>query len=62
MTVGNYVRNSPEQGPATTHGHHSLALPPPCQFRMQFPFDIMLVRIDLRRCVTCVFELHAKFI
>ena len=29
---------------------------------MQFPSGIALVRIGLRRCVTCVFELHAKFI
>ena len=26
---------------------------------MQFPSDIVLIRIGLRRCVTRVFELHA---
>ena len=44
------------------HWHCSQAPPPPCQFRMQFPSGIALVRIGLRRCVTCVFELHAKFV
>jgi len=62
MTVGNYVRNLSGPGAAAAHRHRSRAPTSPCQFRMQFPSGIALVRIGLRRCVTCVFELHAKFV
>ena len=62
MTVGNYVRNLSGLGAAAAHRHRSRAPTSPCQFRMQFPSGIALVRIGLRRCVTCVFELHAKFV
>ena len=62
MTVGNYVRNLSGTGAAAAHRHRSRVPTSPCQFRMQFPSGIALVRIGLRRCVTCVFELHAKFV
>ena len=62
MTEGNYVRNLSGPGAAAAHRHRSRAPTSPCQFRMQFPSCIALVRIGLRRCVTCVFELHAKFV
>ena len=62
MTVGNYVRNLSGPGAAAAHRHRSRAPTSPCQFRMQFPSGIALVRIGLRRCVTCVFELRAKFV